>query len=111
MRKEEIKVALRENPKLERALTIQLIAMGYLIQKSIPLYRQLDAIPEHIIGGLFDAIGGAIKGAPKAGFSLVGELFNLAEDSVVGTLNMVPGYPKIESYGQYCRRTRNSRRR
>ncbi len=40
----------------------------------------------------------------------VGGVFNLTEDMLVEAINTVPGHPKIESYGQYCRRTKNKRR-
>lgn len=111
MRKQEIKIALRENPNLERALAMQLIGMGYLIHKSLPLYQQLDAIPEHILGRLIDGITDAIKSTPKAASGLIGGMFNITEDLMFGAVNAFSSGPPIPTYRQSLKDAKKYKRR
>lgn len=105
MQKQNLYDRLAGNPQLEKVLAAQLIAMGYIVKQGIPLYQQIDDIDEKFIGAMIDGV----KATPRAAVGLIGGAFNLVEDTVVGVLNLVPNYPPIESYGQYCRRTKREK--
>ncbi|MEM7068324.1 MAG: hypothetical protein AAF478_05510 [Pseudomonadota bacterium] len=110
MNKDQLAKVLDANPHLEKALALQLIAMGYVVRRGIPLIDQLDAIPQAVMVGVFNSIRGTPKAVAKTGTGLVSGAINLTEDLIFGSINAVSPGPKIPAYrhslNKYPRRQR-----